>query len=370
MQSSGSGSQKPVAVGMSGGTDSSMAAYLLARTGIPLVGITMRMWTADSSKFSENHLANAECVAGKLGIRHEVIDVRRVFRERIVTPFIETYRCGETPSPCIRCNALIKFGVMLEAARRLGCDRLATGHYARTNTDAAGQPRLLRGLDRSKDQSYFLFYLNHNQLEHALFPLGALSKDAISKEARSLGLIPHGHGESQDLCFIPDGKYAAFIAAECPELLQPGRIVTRAGDFLGEHPGYFHYTIGQRRGLNLGGGPWYVIDIQPKQNAVVVGHRQEAFERHVRIAGINWIRRPHNTAAETGLRAEFQLRYSMKPVPGTLRTGPNNTAVIELDEAVHAVTPGQAAVFYDGEQVLGGGWITRNPAASEERGPL
>lgn len=358
-----------VAVGLSGGADSAMAAYLLREQGCQVVGITMRLWREPQGRASEDASARATGVAQALGIRHEVIDLRDAFRARIVEPFMAAYCAGLTPSPCVRCNALVKFGLMLDCATALGCDRLATGHYARVAATANGRVGLFRGLDPAKDQSYFLAGLRQEQLARAVFPLGGLTKREVAAEGRRLGLVPQRLAESQDLCFIPDGDYAAFLRRQGRAGLPgDGDIVDRQGRLLGRHRGAYGYTVGQRRGLGLGGGPWYVVRTEAGSNRVVVGSRAEASAQDVLVEEVNWV----CPAPPPGARfeAEAQVRYNMKPAAVAVALEAAGVVRLHFGSPVHAVTPGQFAVIYRGDEVLAGGWIrdlAARPAAEGGR---
>jgi tRNA-specific 2-thiouridylase len=346
--------RKPiVGVGMSGGTDSSLTAYLLAEQGCEVRGFTLRLWHEASTKSSDAHIQRAREVAAKLGIAHRVVDLSEAFLARIVEPFVAEYAAGRTPSPCVCCNMRFKFGLMLDLAREDGCDALATGHYVRTFAKPSGRIGLRRGADDSKDQSYFLAGLTQAQLAAARFPLGELEKRDVKVRADALGLIPHGQAESQDLCFIPDGDCAAFLARRRPDLVRPGPIVAEDGEELGTHDGAFRYTIGQRRGLGLSGGPWYVVRTDVERNLVVVGERASLMAHTVRLSGFNWV----GFAPVETLDVLAQLRYNMRPVPAQLRMTDDTTAALTFAEPVSAVTPGQFAVAYVGEEVAGGGWI-------------
>jgi tRNA-specific 2-thiouridylase len=347
-------SAKPiVGVGMSGGTDSSLAAYLLAEQGYEVRGFTLRLWHEPSTKSSDAHIQRAQDVAVKLGISHRVVDLSEAFLERIVQPFVDEYAGGRTPSPCVCCNMRFKFGLMLELARENGCDALATGHYVRTFAKPSGRIGLRRGADDSKDQSYFLAGLTQSQLAQARFPLGELEKKSVKARADALGLVPHSLSESQDLCFIPDGDCAAFLARRRPDLVRSGSIVTKDGEVLGTHDGAFRYTIGQRRGLGLSGGPWYVLRTDIGENVVVVGQKADLMAREVRLSGFNWV----GFEPSDELDVLAQLRYNMRPVPAVLRMMGETDAALTFAEPVSAVTPGQFAVAYVDEEVAGGGWI-------------
>ncbi|MCF7853505.1 MAG: tRNA 2-thiouridine(34) synthase MnmA [Candidatus Pacebacteria bacterium] len=342
------------AIAMSGGTDSSMAAHLLREQGHDLIGITLRLWPMPSSKSSDQHVTDARRVAAALGIEHHVYSLYEYFEEAIVSPFVDAYATGTTPSPCIMCNVRVKFGAMLRKAEELGCARLATGHYARI-VEHKERRHVARGLDPAKDQSYFLFALSQDQLEHALFPLGSLNKKDVAAEGRALGLVPHNQSESQDLCFIADGDYVNFIAQRRPDLCRPGPITDKTGHVLGRHNGFFKYTIGQRRGLGLGGGPWYVSALRPETNTVEVGRLHDVQDVVAGVDRLNWQCQP--PAPGSVLRADVQLRYAMRPVQAAIHIGENTMCRLQLSEHVTGITPGQAAVFYDDDRIIGGGWI-------------
>lgn len=345
-----------IGVGMSGGADSSLAAYLLHEAGYRVRGYTMRLWGESSSKSSDAHVARAVAVCERIGVPHAVVDMREAFDNAIVAPFIDSYRRGLTPSPCVRCNMGVKFGLLLEQALADGCTRLATGHYARMIRDGDGRLRLQRGKDDHKDQTYFLAGLSQDQLRRALFPLGELKKTDVKIRADALGLIPHSQSESQDLCFIPDGDYARFIEARIPALSRPGRLVDSEGRELGEHRGTFRYTIGQRRGLGLSGGPWYVTGIDPGTNTVTVGRKEDLFSTEVSVAEATWQCLPPSPGCTRP--ATVQLRYNMRAVEATVEVLDGDRLRLDLARPVSAVTPGQFAVMYEDELVLGGGWIT------------
>ena len=353
---------RTVAVAMSGGADSSLTAALLLDAGARVTGFTMRLW-----KFGEGGagggegqaVADARAVAARLGIRHVALDLRAPFRRAIVQPFAEAYAAGRTPSPCMECNPLIKFGALLEAALAEGCEFLATGHYARLEVAAAGEVCLRRGLDPHKDQAYFLARVPVERLRRAIFPLGDRRKPEVVAAAAARGILRPASTESQDLCFLPNGAYAQLVAELHPELARPGEIVTADGRVLGRHDGFFRYTCGQRRGLGLGGGPWYVLRVEPATNRVVVGGAAEAECRTVRVTAVNWLVPP----PAAPLPAHVQLRYKMTPVPAVVTPGPDQSAVLTLEKPLAGVAPGQGAVFYDGDRVLGGGWIAAAGAA-------
>ena len=366
-----------IAVAMSGGVDSSAAAALLKAEGHELVGFTMQLWnqrrglTTDddgepmpSRCCSLDDVYDARRVAAELGFPFYVLNLEREFERDVVKPFVESYLAGETPIPCVTCNSRLKFAALDRVALSLGCDKVATGHYARARFDAAaGRHRLLRGLDARKDQSYFLWELTQEQLSRSLFPLGRLTKQDAREAARRDELPVAEKAESQEICFVPDGDYAGFIdryleaegrGAEAPGA---GEIIDTEGRVVGRHRGVHRYTVGQRRGLGVSRElPLYVVRVEPGENRVVVGHADELLSREFTAAGVNWISFDEPPAE---VRAEVRVRYRHEAAPAALTPLPGGRARVRFDEAQRAVTPGQAAVFYRGEEVVGGGWIVR-----------
>ncbi|MDT8389547.1 MAG: tRNA 2-thiouridine(34) synthase MnmA [Lentisphaeria bacterium] len=343
-----------VAVAMSGGVDSTLTAYLLQREGYEVLGLTMRLWDTGQETLAP-FIANARVAAAKMGFEHRVIDLRTEFSACVTQFFMNSYLAGETPSPCVRCNRLIKFGALADAARGAGCEALATGHYVRVQRED-GRWLVRRALDPAKDQSYFLFDLSQEQLAFAKFPMADRLKEDVKILADKLGLVPKEKDESQDLCFIPDGDYVGYITRQRPDIGEPGKIVAVDGQVLGEHQGFFKYTIGQRRGLGLGGGPWYVTALDAETNTVMVGSKDDVLSDTVFIRDVNWLREP--LAAGDELEVALQVRFSMRPVPAVVSMGAAGRATAAAKRPVSAVTPGQAAVFYRGDCVIGGGWIT------------
>ncbi len=344
--------RRKIAVGMSGGVDSTVAAMLLREEGFEVLGMTLRLRDDSSRRVGLADAERAALMAEQLGIPHEVVDARAVFEETIVEPFADEYARGRTPSPCIRCNPLIKFGLLLEEAKRRGCDAVATGHYVRLEV-VSGVWRLRRGVDPRKDQSYFLHRLTQDKLARALFPLGGLHKDEVRRYAAGKGLQSVPSGESQDLCFVESGHYAAFVERVHPEIVAPGRIVDESGRVLGEHPGFYHYTVGQRKGLGLAAEePYYVKTVRPETNEVVVGFRQEIESSVCRLIETSWIR-----GAPKAGRFQVQIRYRHKPVWARVEAVAGDRAVIHFEEPQFAIAPGQAGVVYEADEVLGGGWI-------------
>jgi tRNA-specific 2-thiouridylase len=366
-----------IAVAMSGGVDSSAAAALLREQGHDLVGFTMQLWNqrrglsvdADGEPLpsrccSLDDVYDARRVAADLGFPFYVLNLEQEFERDVVAPFVDSYLAGETPIPCVACNSRLKFASLDRLAQSLGCEKVATGHYARVRFDeGAGRHRLLRGLDPQKDQSYFLWELTQAQLAHALFPLGEMTKREARDIARGAGLPVAEKAESQEICFVPDGDYAGFIdrylAAEgrAAQVPAAGEIVDAGGETLGEHGGIHRYTVGQRRGLGVAAErPLYVVQIDARRNRVVVGREEELLRAEFEAAGVNWI--AFDEPREP-VRAEVRVRYRHQPAPARIETVAAGRARVTFDEPQRAVTPGQATVFYRGDEVLGGGWIMR-----------
>ena len=351
-----------VAVAMSGGVDSSVAAHILKEQGHEVIGLTMKIWPcgADAGNGGRtccdpDSLRDAERVAGELGIRHYELGMRSAFEGAVVREFLTEYASGRTPNPCVTCNRLIKFDPFLEKAAALGAARLATGHHAVvTRDESAGAHLLLKGTDRSKDQSYFLYVLTQKQLSRVLMPIGGMTKTEVRDAARAAGLSVAERAESQDVCFVPDGDVAAFFRLMMPEAMLPGPIEDLEGNVLGEHGGIALYTVGQRSGLGLSRPrPTYVVRIDAARNAVIVGDDEELYSSELTASGVNWV-----AGAPPGreFRTEGKIRYAADPRPCTavLEDGRLRLA---FDEPQRAVAPGQSAVLYEGDTVLGGGII-------------
>ena len=352
-----------VFVAMSGGVDSSLAAALLLQEGYDVVGITMRVWSGDHDDLnrpsrccSERAARDARQVAAHLSIKHYVVSYLQPFREFVIDDFVSRYLAGETPNPCIRCNRYVKFGKLLEESVALGADYLASGHYARIRRDdATGRFLLLKGLDRGKDQSYALYALTQRQLSRMIFPLGDQQKEHTRRIAEELRLRVAHKPESQEICFIPDGDYGAFLRAQAPSMMRPGPIRNLDSEEIGQHQGLGLYTVGQRKGLGIAAGqPLYVVRLDPERNAIVVGPDAAVWRDTCEVRDINWIAFDH---PPDQLRAKVKIRYLHKEQDATLRPTGDETAEIRFDEPQRAITPGQAAVFYDGDIVLGGGTI-------------
>lgn len=346
-----------VLVAMSGGVDSSVAAALLVEQGCEVVGVTMRLASGGSRCCSLDDVEDARRVAERLGIRFYVADYADAFRREVMEPFADAYLAGRTPIPCVGCNGRFKFHRLLERARALGADAVATGHYARLEPDPeTGAPVLLRGRDARKDQSYFLFDLGPAQLARARFPVGGLDKAEVRERARALGLATADKPESMEICFVPDGDYAAAVERLRPGAAPgPGAIVDEGGRELGRHRGVHHFTVGQRRGLDVAlGRRLYVRSLDARGNRVVVAPRERLAAGGARLTGTSWVA---GAPPPAPLCARVRVRHRHEGASARIEPGASGAALVRFEAPVEAVTPGQAAVFYDQERVLGGGWI-------------
>ena len=341
-----------IAVAMSGGVDSSVAAWLLREQGHALLGLTMALFPGCQA----GGLSDAAAVAAQLSFPHRTLDLSQAFRAQVMDPFAAAYEQGETPNPCVACNRRIKFGALLERALLLGYDYLATGHYARVKLDeASGKYRLLRGRDRSKDQSYVLYQLGQHQLAHLLLPVGEYDKPSIRRSARQAGLINADKSDSQDICFVPDGDYTRFLQEYGGVKMIPGDFVDRAGHVLGRHKGLPCYTTGQRKGLGVSAGKHvYVLRKNAQDNTILLGDNEELFTSVLTAGRVNWI---SGETPASPLRVTAKTRYSQTEAAATVHPLPDGRIRVEFDVPQRAITAGQAVVLYDGEQVLGGGTI-------------
>lgn len=367
-------SQPTIAVAMSGGVDSSTVAALLRAEGHSIVGLTMQLWNqrrlAGKNGMTEavtgrccslDDVYDARRVAELLGIPYYVVSHERRFEDDVVRPFVAEYLSGRTPIPCALCNSHIKFADFLREARQIGAEKIATGHYARVEHDAArGRWLLKRPTDRRKDQTYFLFGLTQEQLSRTLFPLGAMTKDEVRARARAYGFGVADKPDSQEICFVPNGDYKQFLDAYLAEQGEPlpdtaGDLVTTEGEVVGQHAGIHGFTVGQRKGLGVAtGSPLYVIHLRGDQKQVVVGSEDELYSREMVVRRLNWIaieelREPRRVAVK--------IRNRHEPAPANIEPEGEDAVRVSFDEPQRAITPGQAAVFYDGDVVVGGGWI-------------
>lgn len=349
--------KESVMIGMSGGVDSSVAAYLLQRNQYHCVGCTMRLYCSPCG--AEDNVADARSVADRMGIPFHVFDFQEDFHRCVIRSFISSYESGITPNPCIQCNRFLKFGVMLEKALELGCSYVATGHYAQIRKDEhTGRYLLYKAADKAKDQSYFLYSLTQHQLSHTLFPLGELTKEEARKIAESQGFVTARKKDSQDICFVPDGDYVAFMTDYTGKSYAPGDYLDLSGKVVGKHQGAVCYTLGQRKGLGIAlGAPVYVCAKDMQQNTVTVGPNEALFHNALRAADWNWILFP---ALTHPIRVTAKIRHSQNEQSATVHPEENGFARVVFDQPQRAITPGQAVVLYQGDLVVGGGTITES----------
>ncbi len=380
MDLEGDPSNHRVVVAMSGGVDSSVTAALLVEAGYDVVGLTMQLYNYGKALQKKgaccagSDINDARVVSSKLSIPHYVLNYESIFQDQVINDFADSYLRGETPIPCVKCNQTVKFTDMLDRAKNLGASVMATGHYIRRKKKL-GSPSLHTGIDSSKDQSYFLFATTKNQLEFVRFPLGSLTKDETRSVAKRYGLSVANKPDSQDICFVPEGKYTEVVRKLRPGSIEVGNIIDVNGNVLGKHNGIIDFTIGQRKGIGVGGRKGvddknsilYVISLDTEQNNVIVGPREFLSCNKIKISNCNWL---IDIVNQTKFRVLVKLRNSSKPVVGTIKVDfDNNLAYLKFDKPQFGVSIGQAAVFYNIEEsshILGGGWITEAPNKSAD----
>jgi tRNA-specific 2-thiouridylase len=366
--------RRRIVVAMSGGVDSSVAAALLVEQGYEVIGMMMRLWSESGSESltpanrccTPDQMADARRVANRLGIPFYVIDVRQHFRQAIVQFFLDEHEAGRTPNPCVECNRQIRFTYLLERAMALDADFLATGHYARVGYQD-GRYRLLQAIDTNKDQSYVLHTFRQDQLARVLFPIGNYTKEEVRELARKHGLTVASKQESQDLCFLNDGDYRRFLREHSIQVQQPGPILDENGREMGRHEGMAFYTIGQRKGLGIAAAePLFVLRKDIDRNALIVGPREALGIQWLRADGVNWI---DGAPPNRPVAAQVKIRYKATPMQAVVTPTEGDSVTVRFSEPVFGVTPGQAAVFYDGEVCLGGGLISGDgaPRPANER---
>ena len=350
---------KKALIAMSGGVDSSVAAYLMKEAGYDCIGVTMKLYDNEDIGMEQektccslSDIEEARSVAVKLGIPYYVFNFKADFKEKVIDNFIESYRCGMTPNPCIECNRHLKFAHLWQKARELQCDVVVTGHYARITEDGQGY-HLLKGKDSAKDQSYVLYSLTQEQLAHTCFPLGGYTKEEIRRIAEEQGFFNAAKKDSQDICFIPDGDYRSFIEKTTGQSSQPGDFVDKDGNVLGTHKGYYCYTIGQRRGLGISAPQsLYVTEIRPEENKVVLGSNDDLFHSHLTADNFNWI---EEVRPDEVIKA--RIRYHQVEKEATARVTQDGRVEVDFLEPQRAITKGQSVVLYRGDAVVGGGRI-------------
>lgn len=355
--------KKKVAVGMSGGVDSSVAAYLLKEQGFDVIGVTMQIWQDEEPlAMAENGgccglsaVDDARRVADRLDIPYYVLNFKQEFKDKVIDYFIDEYVHARTPNPCIACNRYVKWEALLNRALELGCDYIATGHYARVCRLDNGRYALQKSAAVRKDQTYALYNLTQEQLSRTLMPVGEYDKGQIRKMAEEIGLLVAGKPDSQEICFVPDNDYASYIEKETGQTFPEGNFVDAGGRVLGRHKGIIHYTVGQRKGLGLSlGAPAFVTELRPETNEVVIGTNEDTFHDRLLAGRVNWMSIPELQGER---RVSAKIRYSHQGAPCIIRMTGEDEVECRFDEPVRAITPGQAVVFYDGDIVVGGGTI-------------
>ena len=355
--------KKKVVVGMSGGVDSSVAAYLLKEQGYDVIGVTMQIWQDEESKIQEENggccglsaVDDARKVAAQIGIPYYVMNFKKDFQEKVIDYFVDEYLHGRTPNPCIACNRYVKWESLLTRSMEIGADYIATGHYARVEQLPNGRYAIRHSATWSKDQTYALYNLTQDQLRRTLMPVGEYEKDQIREIAKEIGLQIANKPDSQDICFVSDDDYASFIEEESNQKIPEGNFVTPDGKILGRHKGIIHYTIGQRRGLGIAAeAPLYVCGIDVPRNEVVLGRNDDLFSTELDASGCNWI---SGDVPQQPLRVTARIRYRQPEQPCTVTVTGADTVHVSFETPQRAITRGQAVVFYDGDTVLGGGTI-------------
>ena len=354
---------KKALIAMSGGVDSSVSALIMKNRGYECVGCTMKLHDSNESIvaeddsqtcLTESDIADAKAVCDRMGMNHYTFNLKDEFREGVIDKFVNCYLCGRTPNPCVECNDQFKFSRLYEKAQELGCDYVVTGHYARI-VERDGSFHLCTAPDPGKDQSYVLYRLSQEQLSHTLFPLGDMGKDETRTLAEKNGFINANKKDSQDICFVPDGDYASVIRKYTDTTIEPGDFVDMSGNVIGRHKGIIHYTIGQRKGLGISwDSPLYVVRIDVENNRVVLGSNDDLFTDTLTADDARWTM---TTPPTQPFNAQVRVRYHGKNVPAVVTPAGNNTFTVKFEEPVRAITPGQAAVIYSGDEVLGGGTI-------------